>query len=110
MEQVADDPAALVFRRKGDVLIAQRDAALVGDETAGDGVEEGGFARAVGADDGGEVSRFHRQADTVQGDLFVDGAGVEGLVQTAKLKHLHLTHPPSGFGPHCGASQRRFFL
>ena len=108
LEQVADDPAALIFRREGDVLAAQRDAALVGDEAAGDGIEEGGFARAVGADDGGEVSRFHGQADAVQGHFLVDGAGVEGLVQVTKFEHFHFTHAPSvPDGPHCGASQRR---
>ena len=79
---------------KGDVLIAQCDAALVGDEAAGDGVEQGGFARAVGAHDGGKVPGFHVQADTVQGHFFIDRAGVESLVQIVQLKHFHLTFPP----------------
>ena len=60
-----DDLAALVLRRKGDVLSAQQNAALVGDKAAGDGIEQGGFARAVGAHDGGKVSGLHLQAHPI---------------------------------------------
>ncbi len=60
LKQMADDPAALIFRREGDVLAAQRDAALVGNEPAGDGVEQGGLARAVGTHDGGKKSPASR--------------------------------------------------
>ena len=80
LKQVADDLAALVLRLKGDILSTQQDAALVGDEAAGDGVEQGGFARTVGAHDGGKIPGFHVQADAVQGHFFIDRAGVEGLV------------------------------
>ena len=104
LEQVADDLAALILRRKGNVLPAQHDAALVGNETAGDGVEHGGFARAVGAHDGGKVARLHVQAHTVQGHLFVDGAGVKGLVQIVQFQHFHLSAPPSG---HCACAAQR---
>ena len=114
LKQVADDLAALVLRRKGDVLSAQQNAALVGNKAAGDGVEQGGFARAVGAHDGGKVPGFHVQADTVQGHFFIDRAGVESLVQIVQLKHFHLTFPPcrwsrGGGRPHACAAQRRFF-
>src|SRR5699024_3111543 len=77
LEQVADHLAALELGGEGDVLPAQDDAALVGDEPAGDGVEQGGFARAVGAHDGGEIALFQRQVDAVQRYLFVNGARVE---------------------------------
>ena len=65
LEQMPDDLAALVLRRKGDVLPAQQNAALVGDKAAGDGVEQGRFARAVGAHDGGKVSGLHLQAHPI---------------------------------------------
>ena len=108
LKQVADDLAALVLRLKSDVLSAQNDAALVGDEPAGNGIEQGGFACAVGADDGGKVARFHVQADPVQRHFFVDRAGVEGLVQIVQLKHFHLTFPPCRCcGPSGGAFQRQ---
>ena len=60
-----DDLAALVLRRKGDVLPAQQNAALIGNKAAGDGIEQGGFARAVGAHDGGKISGFHLQAHPI---------------------------------------------
>ena len=105
LEEVADDPAALKFRGEGDVLSAQRDAALVGDEAARNGVEQGGFACAVRADDGSEVARFHPEADAVQGHLFIDRAGVEGLVQVVQFQHFHLRPPPSS-GLHASAFQK----
>ncbi len=94
LEQVADNLAALVLRLKGDVLPAQHDAALVGDEPAGDGIEQGGLSRAVGTHDGGKVPGFHVQAHSVQSHLFVHGTGVESLMQVVQLQHFHLTFPP----------------
>ena len=112
LEQMPDDLAALVLRRKGDVLSAQQNAALVGDKAAGDGVEQGGFARAIGAHDGGKISGLHLQAYAVQCHLFVDGAGVKGLVQVVQLQHFHVTVPPcwsrcGGHGRRADAFQRR---
>ena len=110
LEQVADDLAALVLRLKGDVLPAQHDAALVGDESAGDGIEQGGLARAVGAYDGGKIPGLQVKAHPVQSHLFVDGAGVEGLMQVVQLQHFHLTVPPwrpGGCGRHVCAFQRQ---
>ena len=112
LEQMPDDLAALVLRRKGDVLPAQQNAALVGDKAAGDGVEQGGFARAVGAHDGGKISGLHLQAYPIQRHLFVDGAGVKGLVQVVQLQHFHVTVPPcwsrcGGHGRRADAFQRR---
>ena len=112
LKQMPDDLAALVLRRKGHVLPAQQNAALVGDKAAGDGVEQGGFARAVGTHDGGKISGFHLQAHPIQRHLFVDGAGVKGLVQVVQLQHFHFTVPPcwsrcGGHGQRAGAFQRR---
>ena len=114
LKQVSDDLAALVFRFKGDVLPAQKDATLIRDEAAGDGIEQGGFARAVGAHDGGKIACFHVQADPVQRHFFVDGAGVEGLVQVIQLKHFHLTVPPcrwsrGGCVPRACAARKQLF-
>ena len=47
---------ALVLRAEGHVLAVQEDFPGVCQEAAGDGVEQGRFARAVGADDGDEVA------------------------------------------------------
>ena len=41
LQMEAGDLAALVLRRKGDVLPAQQNAALVGDKAAGNGIEQG---------------------------------------------------------------------
>ena len=106
LEQVADDLAALVLRRKRDVLPAQRNAAFIRNEAAGDGVEEGGFTGAVGAHDGGEIPRFHRKTDAVQSHFFIDGAGVERLVEVLQFQHFHLRPPPFSV-PHVSAFQRR---
>ena len=112
LEQMPDDLAALVLRRKGDVLPAQQNAALVGDKAAGNGIEQGGFARAVGAHNSGKISGFHLQAHAGKRHLFVDGAGVKGLVQVVQLQHFHVTVPPcwsrcGGHGRRAGAFQRR---
>ena len=69
LEQVADDLAALVLGRKGNVLPAQHDAALVGNETAGDGVEHGGFARAVGPQQTTDLAICHGKRDIVHGKM-----------------------------------------
>ena len=106
LEQVADDLAALVFRRKRDVLPAQINAAFIRNEAAGDGVEEGGFTGAVGAHDGGKIACFHLQAHPVEGHFFIDGAGVERLVEVLQFQHFHLRPPPFSV-PHVSAFQRR---
>ena len=47
-------------------------------EGAGDGVEHGGLARAVAADDGDEIPVMEGQIQTVQGFLGVDGLMLQG--------------------------------
>ena len=58
----------LVHRQSGDVLAGEDDAARARLEHAGDQVEDGGLAGAVGADDGANLAALHRQVDVVDGD------------------------------------------
>ena len=73
------------------VLSAEDDTAAVDKEAAGYGVEKGGFARSVGADDGDKLPLFDAQRKVAYGELGVDGAGVKGLTDASQFKHrLHL--------------------
>ena len=87
LEHAADVLGAAVVRHKGDVLPVQRNGAGVGDELARNGVEHRGFARAVGADDRSKVAILQVKVDLLQGQLFVDGAGVKGLADIFQFKH-----------------------
>ena len=87
LEQTADLAGALIFRQEGDISSVQINAAAVGEKAAADGVKEGGFACAVGADDGDEIPGEQVQAQALQGCLFMDGAGVEGLGYFFNLQH-----------------------
>ena len=51
----------------------------LGYEAAGNGVEQGGFARAVGAYYSNEIALFHIEGEVVEHQLLVWRAGVEGL-------------------------------
>ena len=84
-----------VIRQKGDVLSVQRDMPGISDKFARNGIEQRGFARPVGADDGGKIARLQVQVDVIQRQLFVDGAGVKGFAYVLQLKHGG--HPPCGF-------------
>ena len=87
LKQTADLPGALIFRQEGDIFPTQVNAAAIGEKAAADGVKEGGFACAVGADDGDEIPRGQVQTQVLQGYLFIDGAGVEGLGNVFNLQH-----------------------
>ena len=102
LEQPADLAAALVGGQIGDVLPVQGDGALVHIEVPGDGVEQGGFARPVGAHDGDEIPRRQLERQAAQGLLLVDGPGVEGLGNVLDYQHIHVTH--LSFPPARGAS------
>ena len=56
LKKPPDTAGALVLGQEGDVLLGERNAALVDIKAARDGVEEGRFARTVRADDGDEVA------------------------------------------------------
>ena len=69
------------------------DGAGVNAPYAGHGVEQGGLAGAVTADDGDKVAVGQGETDAPEGLFFVDGAGVKGLVDIPNLKHGR--RPPS---------------
>ena len=79
LEHAPDELTALVVRQAGDVLPVQLDGATIHRKGSGDGVEEGGLARAVGAENGDEIALRKVQAQVGQSLLFVDGARVEGF-------------------------------
>ena len=87
LEEPSDLPSAAVFRLESDVLPIQNNRARVGKENAGNGVEEGGFPRAVGPHDGDEISPFQAQIHIGEGLFLIDSAGVEGLGDPAQLQH-----------------------
>ena len=58
----------LMDRQSGDVFAGEDDLRRARLEHAGDQVEDGGFARAVGADDGANLARLDRQVDAVDRD------------------------------------------
>ena len=87
LEHPTDGLGALVVWQKGDIFARQRDGAGVGDELARNGVEQRGFARAVGADDGGKVTVVEVKVHAFQRDLLIDGAGVERFADVFQFKH-----------------------
>ena len=92
LEHAADETGPLVLRQGGDVLPIQYDAPLIHRPDAGDGVEHGGFARPVAADDSDKVTRGQMQGQIDEGFLFVDGTGVEGLADVLNIQHI--VQPP----------------
>src|SRR5207248_3525548 len=52
----------------GDVDALEEHAALGGGQQTGEAVEQGGLARAVGADERGDLARRHRQRHVVDGE------------------------------------------
>ena len=56
LKEPADEFAALVIRKTGDILPVQTDGSLVHHERTGDRAEQGGFARAVGAENGDKIA------------------------------------------------------
>jgi len=75
----ADVLRAAVLRHGSHVHTVEDDAPVIHRPDARDGVEHGGFAGAVAADDGHEIARLQVQGQAVERPLFVDRAGVEGL-------------------------------
>ena len=98
LKQAADLTGPPVFGGKGHILTVEHNSAAVGKEAAADGVEQGGLARAVGVDNGHEVSRRKMQAQIVQCQLFIHRAGMKGFGNMRNVQHLTalLSVPPDG--------------
>ena len=60
--------SAVAAHERGDVFAGEDDLPRTRLEHAGDQVEDGGFARAVGTDDGANLARLHRQVEAVDRD------------------------------------------
>ena len=87
LKDAANVGGALMLAQTGDVHAVDDDLAAGHGPDAGDGVQHGGLACAVAADDGDEVALIQLQVQAVQGRLLVDGACVEGLGNILYLKH-----------------------
>src|SRR5204863_8953405 len=66
-----DVPRPAMHRLARDVRALQLDAAAIGLYQTSNGLEQAGFASAIGANDGDEVARLDIQADIVQGSHLV---------------------------------------
>ena len=92
LEHPADEFAPLIVRQPGDVHSVQNHLAGIRLKGSGDGVEHGGFACAVGAENGDEVPGGQMEAQIVQGPLFIHGAGGKGFGDVVQSQHFAL--PP----------------
>ncbi len=82
LERAADaDARSPVGREPGDVAVGEVDAPRVGSEDAGEEIETGGLARAIGPDEGGEPPALEAETHVVQ-----DHVATEGLAEAARLE------------------------
>ena len=88
LEQMTDHFTAAIFPQERDVLTVQLNGALIYIEITGNCAKHGGFACAVGADNGGKLSGIQMQAQIVQCGLLVDGTGVKGLGNIGQCQHF----------------------
>ena len=94
LEHTADVGSTLMLAQAGDVHAVDDNFAFIHRPHTGHGVQHGGLARAVAADDGDKIALVQLQVQAVQGRFLVHGACVEGLGNILDLKHF--LHPPSG--------------
>ena len=87
LEDPADIRGPLVVRQVGYVHAADGDGPAVHGPGPRHGVQKGGFARPVAADDGTEVPVLQRQAHAPEGLFLVDRPGVENLPDFFYFKH-----------------------
>ena len=98
LKEPANDLAALVVRQEGNVLAVQHNGAGIQPEGSGDGTEEGGFPRTVGAQDGDKVPGIQVEINAPQGYFLVDGADTEGFLNIGQSQHITplLSSRPAG--------------
>ena len=78
----------LMDRHSGDVLAGEDHLPSARLEHAGDQVEDGGLAGAVGPDHGANLAGLHRQVDAIDGHQ-----GAEAADQTPAFKQRHRVPP-----------------
>src|ERR1700738_3867706 len=61
--------------KRGDVTAIEQDVAFARAQLSGDQVEIGGFAGAVGPDNGGQLARPKNAADAVDRDMAAEADG-----------------------------------
>ena len=87
LEHPAQVGRPLEFRQTGDVPAVENDGARIHLDGARHGVQHGGFARAVAADDGDEIPVVQGQVQAVQSRFGIHRAGIKGLADVFDLKH-----------------------
>lgn len=92
LKHPADEFTALIVREPGDVLPVQGHSSGIRLEGSRNGVEHGGLACAVGAQDGDEIPGSQVEAQIVQRPFFVDGARGKGDGDVVQCQHFTL--PP----------------
>ena len=84
-----------MLTQASDVHTVDEDLALVHRPHTGHGIQHGGFACAVAANDGDKIALVQLQVQTVQGGLLVHRACIEGFGNILDLKHF--LRPPLPF-------------
>ena len=87
LEDPADELSPLVFGQAGHVVAADGNGSGIHPPDACHGVEHGGLARTVAADDGDEIPFGKMEIQPPQGNLFVDGSGIEGFGHIFDFQH-----------------------
>ncbi len=83
----ADDPVRL---HMADGLATKRNLALFGPQQTGDGVQRGGFTRAVRADERNDLALVHLERNALDG---IDRAVIYNKILYGK-HHAHYASPP----------------
>ena len=87
LEQAANRLGAAEIRLEGHIHPIQQNAAGIRNKAACNGIEQGGFARAVGTHNGSELAAFHMQIDIGQRFFLVHRTGVKGHTDMVQIKH-----------------------
>ena len=77
-----------MFLLECDVFPVQADPTAVGEERAGDGVEQSGLACPVAADNRCEIPSLQIQSHIPESCLLIDRSGIEGFCNMVDLKHI----------------------
>ena len=75
------------IRLEGHIHPIQQNTAGIRNKAACNGIEQGGFARAVGTHNGSELAAFHMQIDIGQRFFLVHRTGVKSHTDMVQIKH-----------------------